>query len=67
MYLYETRGEGDLRMGLFGESKANGFAVGKKWMNVTLEMWKEDIRSGILFRTELEEDYPKWFLDKFLK
>ena len=65
MYLFETRGEGDLSFGLFGE-KSNGFAVGKRWMNVTIEMWRQDIQRGILFRHELEEDFPKWFLDKFL-
>jgi hypothetical protein len=67
MYLYETRGEGNLSMGLFEiDGKINGFAVGKKWMNVQIESWKRDIRRGLLFRFELESDYPKWFLDKFL-
>lgn len=64
MYLYETKGEGNLQQNLFGAQ--NGYAVGKKWMNVQIEMWKTDIRSGILFRYELEEHYPKWFLDKFI-
>jgi hypothetical protein len=66
MYLFETRGEGDLTSGLFGKNKENGYAVGKKWMNVHIEMWKRDILSGLLFRFELEEHYPKWFLDKFV-
>lgn len=68
MYLYETKGEGNLSMGLFEvKGKTNGYAVGKKWMNVHIEMWKKDIQEGIIFRFELEEEYPKWFLDKFLK
>jgi hypothetical protein len=66
MYLYETRGEGNLAFGLFGKETENGYAVGKKWMNVHIEMWKKDIQQGILFRFELEEHYPKWFLDKFV-
>lgn len=66
MYLFETRGEGDLQFGLFSDRKPNGYAVGKRYMNVAIEMWKQDIRSGLLFRFELEEDFPKWFLDKFL-
>ena len=65
MYLYETRGEGDLSIGLFGKEKENGYAVGKKWMNVHIEMWKKDIQQGILFRFELEKDYPKWFIGEF--
>ncbi len=65
-YLFETRGEGNLEQGLFECERPNGFAVGKKWMNVSIEQWKKDIRSGLLFKFELEESYPKWFLDKFL-
>lgn len=67
MYLYETRGEGHLQSGLFQKGeKINGYANGKKWMNVHIKMWSEGIRQGILFKYELEEHYPKWFLDKFL-
>ena len=44
--------------------KPNGFAVGKKWMNVTIQMWKEDIQNNLLFVWELSKDYPEWFLKK---
>lgn len=47
----------------------NGFYVGKKWLNVTVKMWKEDIESGLLFKYELYSDlkYPHWWLDSVLK
>lgn len=67
MYLFETRGEGNLQFNVFLDRKLNGFASGKRWMNVCIEMWKEDIRLGRLWLSELEQDYPKWFVDKFLK
>ena len=40
----------------------NGYALGKKWMDVALTMWREDIQKGLLLKIELEEDYPLWFL-----
>lgn len=46
----------------------NGFILGKQWMGVTVDMWKEDLRKGLLFRHELYEDpnYPHWWLDQVL-
>lgn len=41
----------------------NGFAIGKKWMSVTIDLWKQDIKDKLLFVFELlEDDYPEWFL-----
>lgn len=50
-------------------SEKNGYALGKKWMDVTVEMWKEDIKKGLLFIFELYEDdrYPRWWLDIVFK
>jgi hypothetical protein len=47
----------------------NGFAVGKKWLSVTVKMWKEDISQGLLFKHELYDDpkFPHWWLDSVLK
>lgn len=47
----------------------NGYYIGKRYMDVTVKMWREDIRDGILFKSELYEDekYPHWWLDKVLK
>ena len=47
----------------------NGFYIGKKYLNLTVAMWKEDISKGYLFKNELYEDYnlPDWWLDKVLK
>lgn len=47
----------------------NGFALGKKWLNVTVAMWLEDIALGTLFKHELYADpkFPHWWLDRVLK
>ena len=47
-------------------SPNNGYAIGKKIMDITIAMWKEDL-GKILFMEELQQDYPQWFLDKVLK
>lgn len=43
----------------------NGFALGKKWMDVTVAGWKEEILSRGLLVLELQADgYLDWFLEK---
>lgn len=60
MYQYETFG-----IPLPKRDKPNGFELGKKWMDVTIAMWKEDIRDQQLFVFELLDDgYPDWFLKR---
>ena len=62
MFLHESTGTP------LPDPKTNGYALGKKWMDVTVAMWKEDILQGNLFVFELQEDearspgYPDWFL-----
>lgn len=41
----------------------NGYLLGKRTMDITVAMWKEDIRNGCLIKSELLKDYPKWFLE----
>jgi hypothetical protein len=50
-------------------SPNNGYALGKKWLNVHVAMWKEDIRDGFLFKKELYDDpkFPHWWLDSIFK
>lgn len=50
-------------------SKTNGYYVGKKWLNVHVEMWKEDIENELLYKIELYEDpkFPHWWLDSIFK
>lgn len=45
--------------------KNNGYKVGKMWLNWQITEWKKDIKSGLLFVSELYKDssLPKWFLD----
>jgi hypothetical protein len=69
-YNWETNGVGNFKIGLFSNSIANGFVVGKHWMDVTIKMWREDIKSGLLTKLELyiEPDFKEyhWWLDKVL-
>lgn len=50
-------------------SELNGFALGKKWLNVNVAMWKEDIGKGLLREQELYEDqkFPHWWLDSVFR
>lgn len=47
----------------------NGYYIGKRWLNVSVKMWKEDIEKGYLFKKELynDPDIPNWWLDKIFK
>ena len=58
-YEHESRGQG-------GCSPRNGFYHGKKWMDVNVAAWREDIRLGTLLIFELYQDdtFPHWWLDK---
>lgn len=58
MYNYET-------FGIPITNRNNGYFIGKKWMDITIKMWKEDIDNELLFVFELQNDgYPYWFLKK---
>lgn len=61
MYYSETHGD--------PVKDTNGYHHGKKWMGVAIQMWKEDIEKGYLFKQELYQDpnYPRTWLDKVLK
>ena len=61
MYHYES-------MGGPSPDDRNGYLIGKRYMDVNIAMWKEDIEKGLLFKSELYADpaYPEWFLDKIL-
>ena len=57
MYLHESTGSP------LPDARTNGFALGKKWMDVTVKMWKEDIPQYGLTVPELQADgWPDWFL-----
>ena len=69
MYRYETYGDcGGDKEAFLERAATNGYFQGKKWMDVQLAMWKEDIGNGSLFKYELYEDgtYPEWWLDEVL-
>ncbi len=53
----------------FGDkcSEKNGYAIGKKWMDVNIAMWIEDNRKGELYVPELYGNkFPSWWLNKVL-
>jgi hypothetical protein len=58
LYIYESTGKGRVLAN-------NGFANGKKWMDVAVAQWREDMWT-ILHPTELYDDpnLPHWWLDK---
>ena len=66
LFEYESTGKGEFHHGIFGNPPFNGYWVGKHWMDITIGMWKEDI-GKTLFYSELEKDYPEWFLSKVFK
>ena len=46
-------------------SDKNGYYIGKRYLNLTVTMWKEDIQKGLLRKQELYDDvFPHWWLDK---
>lgn len=47
----------------------NGFAHGKKMLNLQVTAWKEMLREGTLAKFELYDDpaYPQWWLDSCLE
>ena len=50
-------------------SANNGFAVGKQYLNLQVNMWREDLRRGWIFKHELYSsgDYPTEWLDAVLE
>ena len=51
-----------------GVSDKNGYAVGKRYLNVQVAAWREDIQGGLLTKHELyaDERFPRWWLDSVL-
>jgi len=70
MFDFESSGTGQIEIDCFSTSN-NGYAVGKKWLNVFVSMWKEDIENGLLFKSELYEDpvfaNVHWWLDEIME
>lgn len=64
MFKFESTGKGDIEINIFNEGKVNGYAVGKKLMDITITMWKEDVLKGLIYLFELYEDFPHWFINK---
>jgi hypothetical protein len=60
LYIYESTGQGVVR-------PDNGFANGKKWMDVAVAQWREDLwRTLIPFELYGDTTFPHWWLDRVL-
>jgi hypothetical protein len=60
MYRHETFGEP-----MPEANQINGFELGKKWMDITVAGWREEIPQLGLTVQELQADgYPDWFLKR---
>ena len=70
MFKFESTGNGDISIEGFNtiDKKCNGYAVGKKWLDVNISNWKEAIKDGWLRIDDLVTDgWPKDWLIKILK
>lgn len=73
MFEFETFGRGRIEITGFNTMgiKSNGFAVGKKWVNVTVEMWLDNIqRFGLEYQAKellKDREIPKWFIRDFFR
>ncbi len=60
LYIYESTGQGKVR-------SDNGYANGKKWMDVAVAQWREDLwRTLMPWELYLDPNLPDWWLDKVL-
>lgn len=50
-------------------NRKNGYFVGKQWLSVNVQMWKDDRARGHLVLSELyaDERFPHWWLDRIFK
>lgn len=66
MYAFETFGTPRINYAVpDDDGNYNGYAVGKHWMDVTLAMWHEDLKTGIITKFEIysDDDVPDFIKD----
>lgn len=60
-YLYETKG-------IQTSNPKNAYVIGKRDLNLNIQMWREDIKKGYLLKEELYGGvFSNKYLDKVLK
>ncbi len=53
-YIYETKGVGEGSLSIFSSAGVyNGYIVGKRYLDVTLSMWQDDIQEGLITKWEI--------------
>lgn len=59
-YQYETKG-------IQIDNPRNAYLIGKRYLNLNIQMWREDIKKGYLLKEELYRGvFSKKYLDKVL-
>ena len=80
MFLFESKGIGDINITGFNATgkKPNGYAVGKKWLNVQVKAWLRDCKlfidgveqehyqgwGNVLKEIYADKKFPHWWLDE---
>jgi hypothetical protein len=73
MFEFESHGKGDIDISGFNvtNKKTNGFAVGKKWLNVNVAMWFEEIDKygwlQVIKKLYGDNIFPHWWLNEIFK
>lgn len=61
VFVWESLGRAKF-FALFGVREIdarNGYEHGKRWMDITVAAWKEDIAAGLLFRSEIDPEMER--------
>lgn len=73
MFIFESKGTGNIDISGFNATckKPNGYAVGKKWLNVTVSMWFEEMALygwfTVMMRIYADRKFPHWWLNNTFK
>lgn len=74
MFEFESFGKGNINISGFNTigKRSNGYAVGKKWLNVQVSAWREEINASLtrrkyllheLWADEKYKDHHEWLID----
>ena len=72
MFEFDSFGKGNLLdTNIFTEKKTNGYAYGKRIMDITISMWFETLSNpgwgNLLAELYADSQFPHWWLDKIFK
>lgn len=73
MFEFETYGRGSIEISGFNTTgkRANGYAVGKKWLNVMVSEWIDEMEKygwiDVIERLYSDPLFPKWWLNDIFR